>query len=224
MSTEKWLAGMLSTPKETEDTTPRRHAIPDGPLMPEDHQLRVEAEERVERSFGFSKNDAKEWDCHANAEHDEPMFVLLARDVRAPALVEQWADVSESRGTDPAKVENARECARQMRAWRTTNRPEPEPNDDPELVQTQADIAAVCDEVKALLLAKNRAYGNSALDPVRIFSKAPADEQIKVRIDDKLSRLMRGHAAGEDVILDALGYLMLLRVHTRREARKADAK
>jgi hypothetical protein len=73
-------------------------------------------------------------------------------------------------------------------------------------------IAEECDAIKALLLSKNAAYGNSALDPVRIFSKADPVEQIKVRLDDKLSRLARGSAAGEDVISDLLGYLVLLRV------------
>lgn len=73
-------------------------------------------------------------------------------------------------------------------------------------------IAAECDAIKAMLLQKNRDYGNSALDPVRVFSKASVDEQIKVRLDDKLSRLMRGSAAGEDVELDLVGYVVLLRV------------
>ena len=35
-----------------------------------------------------------------------------------------------------------------------------------------ASIAQVCDDVKRTLLEKNRAYGNSALDPLRIFSRA----------------------------------------------------
>lgn len=83
----------------------------------------------------------------------------------------------------------------------------------------QDEIARVCDELKATLLAKNTAYGNSALDPVRIFSKADAEAQILVRLDDKLSRIARGQegAFGEDVILDLLGYLVLLRV-ARRQA------
>jgi hypothetical protein len=76
----------------------------------------------------------------------------------------------------------------------------------------QALIAAECDQIKAMLLEKNKAYGNSALEPLRVFSKAPADEQIRVRIDDKLSRLSRGSAAGEDVEMDLIGYLVLLRV------------
>lgn len=71
-------------------------------------------------------------------------------------------------------------------------------------------------DVREMLIAKNTAYGNSALDPVRIFSKADAIEQIKVRLDDKISRLARGQAAGEDVETDLLGYLFLLRIARRR--------
>ena len=76
-------------------------------------------------------------------------------------------------------------------------------------------IAAECEALRELLFAKNVAYGNSALDPVRIFSKADPEEQIRVRLDDKLSRLARGSSAGEDVEQDLLGYLILLRVARR---------
>lgn len=71
-------------------------------------------------------------------------------------------------------------------------------------------ITATCRRVEKMLLDKNAAYGDSAFNPVRIFSKADAEEQIKVRLDDKLSRLARGNAAGEDVVLDLVGYLILL--------------
>lgn len=65
-----------------------------------------------------TKNKPGDYDCYANADPDEPMFVLLGRDDRAPALVEQWAAISEARGTEPAKVAEARTCAAAMRAWR----------------------------------------------------------------------------------------------------------
>lgn len=81
--------------------------------------------------------------------------------------------------------------------------------------EMQKAIAAECDAVKSMLLVKNKAYGSSALDPLRIFSKASTEEQIRVRIDDKLSRLARGAAAGEDVESDLIGYLVLLRVQRR---------
>ena len=78
-------------------------------------------------------------------------------------------------------------------------------------------IEAVCDEVKEMLIKKNRSYGNSAEDPVRIFSKADPIEQINVRIDDKLSRLSRGSEyPGDDTILDLIGYLILMLVIVRK--------
>ena len=76
-----------------------------------------------------------------------------------------------------------------------------------------AAIAGVCDEVKRVLLEKNAAYGNSALDPLRIFSRADPVEQLNVRIDDKLSRVARGREfVGDDTELDLIGYLVLRRV------------
>ena len=62
-----------------------------------------------------------------------------------------------------------------------------------------------------MLIAKNEAYGNSALDPLRVFSSASREEQLLVRIDDKLSRLQRGRTyQGDDDVRDLLGYLVLL--------------
>jgi hypothetical protein len=80
----------------------------------------------------------------------------------------------------------------------------------------ERDVRAVVDDVATMLVEKNKAYGNSALAPVRIFSKADPVEQILVRIDDKLSRLARGSAAGEDVERDLLGYLVLLRIARKK--------
>jgi hypothetical protein len=77
-----------------------------------------------------------------------------------------------------------------------------------------------CDAIKQLLLEKNAAYKDSALNPVRIFSKADTVEQIRVRIDDKLSRLHNGvdGDAAEDTLRDLIGYLILLRIAQRRAA------
>lgn len=68
-------------------------------------------------------------------------------------------------------------------------------------------------EIAHMLIKKNIAYGNSALEPVRIFSKADAREQLHVRIDDKLSRIMRGTSyVGDNDIDDLIGYLILLKI------------
>jgi len=66
-----------------------------------------------------------------------------------------------------------------------------------------------------LLVSKNKKYGNSALEPKRVFSKASAIEQLLVRLDDKLSRLANqtdNDIDDEDVIEDLLGYLILLKI------------
>ena len=71
----------------------------------------------------------------------------------------------------------------------------------------------MCREVQAQFSysgSRTIAYGNSALEPVRIFSKAEPREQLHVRIDDKLNRLMKGtEYPGDNDINDLIGYLVL---------------
>lgn len=82
--------------------------------------------------------------------------------------------------------------------------------------KTEKEIVECCESIKELLISKNRAYGNSALDPVRIFSKYDNAEQLLVRIDDKLSRFARGNEfPGDNDIDDLIGYLILLKVAKR---------
>lgn len=70
-------------------------------------------------------------------------------------------------------------------------------------------LTKTLEELGTMLLSKNASYGNAALEPLRIFSKADSVEQLKVRIDDKLSRLQRGSEIGEDTVKDLTGYLIL---------------
>lgn len=87
------------------------------------------------------------------------------------------------------------------------------------LQDAQALIAEECERVKEMLLVKNRRYGNSALAPLRVFSKADTLEQLNVRCDDKLSRIASGQADDEeDPELDLIGYLILKRVKRRLAA------
>ena len=86
---------------------------------------------------------------------------------------------------------------------------------------SEKDISRTCDAIKQLLLEKNMAYGDSALNPCRIFSSASITEQLLVRIDDKLNRVKQGtglFGGGEDVITDLIGYLVLLRIAVERDA------
>jgi hypothetical protein len=84
---------------------------------------------------------------------------------------------------------------------------------------TIKDIEKVCRQIEKMLVEKNLAYGDSALDPVRIFSKATNIEQLLVRIDDKLSRFARGtDYPGDNDIEDLIGYLVLLKIANERNS------
>lgn len=82
------------------------------------------------------------------------------------------------------------------------------------LPESAVRIARECDRIKAFLLEKNLTYGDSAGDPMRLFSNASPTEALLVRIDDKLSRVARGSGEypGDDTVLDLIGYLILLRL------------
>lgn len=84
-------------------------------------------------------------------------------------------------------------------------------SETPQAKSPQDSIVEVCDSIKELLLEKNRKYGNSALNPCRVFSKADSVEQLKVRIDDKINRIKNEQTdEDEDVVKDLIGYLVLL--------------
>jgi len=79
-------------------------------------------------------------------------------------------------------------------------------------------ITLECEKLANFLIEKNKAYGNSAAEPVRIFSKADPLAQIDIRIDDKLSRIAKGNEFhGDDTELDLVGYLILKRVLRRKK-------
>jgi hypothetical protein len=79
---------------------------------------------------------------------------------------------------------------------------------------TTAKIAKTCEDIKTLLLEKNANYGNSALQPLGVFSKLNAAEAIMARIDDKLARIRNKglNDATEDTLDDLIGYLILLKI------------
>lgn len=76
-----------------------------------------------------TKNNPGNFDCYGNADPDEPMFILLARDASAADLVDSWADRRQQEialGNKPTSdlpmVKEARQCAANMRDWRRKNR------------------------------------------------------------------------------------------------------
>jgi len=81
-------------------------------------------------------------------------------------------------------------------------------------MNTEQKIKSKCKRLEELLLSKNEKYGNSALEPMNVFSPAGAVAGIKVRIDDKLKRIKNAGLvdATEDTLQDLAGYLILLMI------------
>jgi hypothetical protein len=65
-----------------------------------------------------TKNNPGAYDCYANADPDEPMFILLGRDPLAPLLVSLWVKLRRDLGCDePEKLSEADRCAVVMAQW-----------------------------------------------------------------------------------------------------------
>ena len=81
-------------------------------------------------------------------------------------------------------------------------------------MSTTTSIEKICAELNKFLQIKNQKYGDSALDPIRIFSgkKNVPDNvgAISDRIDDKLSRIKNSEEFRKNDIVDLTGYLVLL--------------
>jgi hypothetical protein len=82
-------------------------------------------------------------------------------------------------------------------------------------------VYKVLGEIQEMLIAKNEKYGNSALEPLVVFSHLSAKEGLLVRIDDKLKRIKNGSLDkdDEDVVNDLIGYLVLLKIYNQSKPR-----
>jgi hypothetical protein len=84
-------------------------------------------------------------------------------------------------------------------------------------------IMSECLEIAEMLIKKNVSYGDSALNPMRLFAQSDSVEQLKVRIDDKLNRIKNSQGyAGDNDIDDLIGYLVLLRIAMAQVAISVD--
>lgn len=74
---------------------------------------------------------------------------------------------------------------------------------------TQDKIEKVCYSLIDFLKTKNKNYGDSALNPISVFSTLTAAERMAVRMDDKISRIVNSEKERKNDYLDLLGYLVL---------------
>ena len=85
--------------------------------------------------------------------------------------------------------------------------------------KTQEDIVRIMDSTKNLLLYKNEKYGDSALNPLGIFTKGEAIVNLGARMEDKLMRLKEVGMTAEsiDTLYDLQGYLTLMIIAIERD-------
>lgn len=88
------------------------------------------------------------------------------------------------------------------------------------------------DRLKAKVIDKNKRYGDSVINPIRIYSNSDEYEQIFVRIDDKLNRIKNILLSRDkktlrydnkdfwDAVDDMIGYHILLLVKMMKEKEK----
>ena len=80
------------------------------------------------------------------------------------------------------------------------------------------ELTEIMSSIKQLLMRKNSQYGDSIFNPVRVFSRGDPIEQIRVRIDDKISRMNSSpHEYIEDTVTDLIGYLIMYQMAMRRD-------
>ncbi len=113
-------------------------------------------------------------------------------------------------------TENATDCPVPNQFFRDLNRafPSEEHLNRPlpsATMPTAEAIPKIFDSLKELVKEKNRRYGDSALTPPRVFSKADAEAGILVRLDDKLGRIKNNDGIlRKNDVADLIGYLALL--------------
>lgn len=78
-----------------------------------------------------------------------------------------------------------------------------------ENVNFRLKLAVFLDNFRKLLEYKNQKYGDSALTPIKVFSKLESVNSIENRIDDKLSRIKNSNEPNKNDVIDLIGYLTL---------------
>lgn len=79
--------------------------------------------------------------------------------------------------------------------------------DNPLVEESSSQFGSILKSINRLLDYKNEKYGNSALEPLNIFSEFGSIGQ---RLDDKLARVKNCDELRKNDICDIIGYLVLL--------------
>ena len=81
-------------------------------------------------------------------------------------------------------------------------------------MKTEWAIQSVLGSLEVLLIEKNKRYGNSALEPLEGI-KYSAEDGIKIRLADKIKRIINSDELRKNDIADIMGYLVLLCINKK---------
>lgn len=76
--------------------------------------------------------------------------------------------------------------------------------------ENQHALGAICDAMKAMLMSKNRNYGDVASNPINVYNRQDALQSILARLDDKLARIKHSDTLRINDVADVAGYNILL--------------
>lgn len=79
-------------------------------------------------------------------------------------------------------------------------------------VNVNENIKQITKSLRKLLQEKNKRYGNSALEPLEGIKYTPEDG-IKIRLADKVKRIINSTDLRKNDVADILGYCVLLCVY-----------
>ena len=80
-------------------------------------------------------------------------------------------------------------------------------------MNTQEKISIICDNLKEMLLEKNKNYGDSCFQPINVFFKKEdfdSTDSIALRLDEKLLRLKNSAELRKNDLADIFGYCALI--------------
>lgn len=71
-------------------------------------------------------------------------------------------------------------------------------------------IQKITENLNSLLQYKNANYGDSALNPIKVFSKLESTDSLFQRADDKISRIQNSKYLKKNDLIDLMGYCVLI--------------
>lgn len=77
-------------------------------------------------------------------------------------------------------------------------------------INTEWKVNKITEGLNGLIQYKNKNYGDSAINPLKIFNKVESNNAIEIAIDNKISRIQNAESLRKNDITDLVCYGILL--------------